>query len=66
MQEVFVLLVDDSGTMRSKPEPFGVAVTSEAEAKAFAANKSFGYGVAYERVKIFDSTAEALQYAMKN
>lgn len=65
MQEVFVLLADGDGTMRSKDEPFGVAVASEEEAKAFVATGGVGYTHSYTKVRIFESAAEAVQFAFK-
>ena len=36
MKIVYVLKCDTDGTMRSIPEPFGVALTKEEDAKRFA------------------------------
>jgi hypothetical protein len=64
-REVFVLLTDGDGTMRSTDRPFGVAVTSEDEAKAFVARGGVGYSHSYTKVRIFDSSADAVEWAYK-
>ena len=65
MQEVYVLLADGDGTMRSNDTPFGVAVTTEDEAKRFVAEGKFGYSHSYEKVKIFETKDEALDHWRK-
>lgn len=50
--EVFVLLSDGDQTMRSVPEPFGVAVTTEAEAKRYV--REGGRYDGYMRLRVYD------------
>jgi len=63
-EEVFVLLADGDGTTRSRPTPFGVAVRSEEEAKAFKFNEesNVGYSHDYEKVTLFDKTKEGVHW----
>lgn len=51
--EVFVLLMDGDQTTRSVPEPFGVAVTTEAEAKRYVAEGGNPSVYAYQRLRVF-------------
>jgi len=44
-KEMFILLADCDGTSRSQDDPFGVAVTTEAEAKRFVEERSVGYSI---------------------
>lgn len=44
MVEVFVLLADGDGTMRSIDTPWGVAVTTEKEAKRYVEGGSWRKG----------------------
>jgi hypothetical protein len=57
MQEqiVYVLLADGDGTMKSSNEPFGVAVTSEDEAKRFVQEGGVGYRHSYSKLVVFDN-----------
>ena len=64
-QEVFVLLCDSSGTTFSSDEPFGVAVTTEDEAKRFVADGKFGYSQSYSKLTIFESSDEAKSFSVK-
>ena len=65
-KDVFVLLADFDGCMRSVDEPFGVAISSESEAKKFTEMKNFAYGVSYTKVRILSTLAQALEYYKKN
>jgi hypothetical protein len=65
MKEVFVLLSDGDGTMRSRDEPFGVAVTSEEEAQRFVKEGNFGYGQSYQKLVVFDNKDEAIKFYFK-
>ena len=62
LKEVFVLLADGDGTMRSIDQPFGVAVTTEAEAKRYVKEGKVGYTHSYEKVTIFDNKDEAINF----
>lgn len=57
--EVFVLLEDGDRTMRSVPEPFGVAVTSEAEAQRYVAEGGNPSVYAYQRLRLFEDYDDA-------
>ncbi len=58
IKEIFVLLADGDGTMRSIDEPWGAAVTTEAEAKRYAEKGGIGYTHSYDKVKIFETYEE--------
>lgn len=60
--EVFVLLTDSDGTLRSHDEPFGVAVTTEEEAKRFVKDGGVGYTHSYAKLVVFDNKDDALRY----
>lgn len=59
--DIFLLLADGDGTMHSIPEPFGVAVTSEEEAKKFVESK-FSYRDRYQKVTVFGTIQEAIEH----
>lgn len=59
--EVFLLLSDNSGTTFSRPTPFGVAVTTEKEAKRFVKD-GYSYHDCYQKVVIFDNKDDALKH----
>lgn len=61
MKEVYVLLADGDGTMRSIDEPWGAAVKTEAEAKRYVEKGGIGYTHSYTKVKIFDKHEEATE-----
>jgi hypothetical protein len=63
MKEIFILLADGDGTMRSCDEPFGVAVTTEDEAKRYVSEKGVGFTHSYCKVTVFDNKDEALDFA---
>jgi len=65
-QEIFVLLADADGTMHSQDEPFGVAVTTEAEAKRFVSEGKFGYSHSYRKLSIFTNKDEAIKHHLDN
>jgi len=49
---IYVLLADGDGTMRSIDTPFGVAVTTEKEAKRFVEEGRVGYTHSYAKLTI--------------
>jgi hypothetical protein len=63
---VYILLADGDGTMRSIDEPFGVAVRTEEEAKAFVANGKVGYTHSYTKVRIFDKAQDGIDWKFKS
>lgn len=62
MKEVYVLMCDSDGTMHSIDRPFGVAVSSEDEAKRFVKEGKFGYTHSYEKLFIFDNKDDAIKW----
>ena len=62
MKEVFLLLSDGDGTTRSVDKSFGVAVTTEDEAKRFVEEGKFGYTHSYEKLVIFDNKDTGIKY----
>lgn len=62
INKVYVLLADTDGTMRSQDEPFGVAVTSENEAKKFVSDCNFGYTRSYKELIVFDDYKKSVDY----
>lgn len=58
--EVYILMADCDGTMRSRDVPIGVAVTSKEEAERFVKEGGIGYTHAYEKVRIFTDKDAAL------
>ena len=60
--EVFVLMEDDSGTTFSQATPFGIAVDTEEEAKAFVKEATIGYSRSYEKVRIFGTFKDGLAW----
>ena len=56
---------DGDGTMHSQPTPFGVAVSSEAEAKRFVkeATKAGWGSPEYCKVRIFSDKDDAIKWA---
>ena len=61
-EEIFVLLTDGDGTIRSIEEPFGVAVTTEKEAKRFVEEGYVGYSQSYCKVKIFTNKDDVINW----
>lgn len=61
--EVYVLMADSDGTMRSRDIPFGVAVTSKEEADRFVKEGGVGYTRSYETVRIFTDKDAAIEFA---
>jgi hypothetical protein len=61
-KNVYVLLADGDGTMRSIDTPFGVAVTSETEAKRYVLEKGIGYTHSYEKLAVFDNKDDAIKF----
>lgn len=64
-KEIFVLLADGAGSMRSTEQPFGVAVSSEKEARKFAKSE-FSFSDNYQKVKVFKTCKEAIEHHMKS
>jgi hypothetical protein len=60
--EIYVLLADGDGTMRSVNEPFGVAVTSEEEAKQFVTESEVGYSRSYAKIRVFETFTDAVSW----
>jgi hypothetical protein len=63
--DVFVLLTDSDGTMRSIDTPWGFAVRSESEAKEYVKRGGIGYTHSYVKVRVFDTYEEVLITAIK-
>ncbi len=59
--EVFVLLEDGDRTTRSVPEPFGVAVTTEAEAKRYVEEGRDPSVYAYQRLRVYTDYDDAVR-----
>ena len=57
MKEIFILMVDSSGTSRSVDRPFA-AVASEQEAINYINEGSFGYSHSYKKIKLYDTFSE--------
>ena len=57
--EVFVLLEDGDQTTRSIREPFGVAVTTEAEAKRYVEEGRDPSTYGYQRLRVFSNYDDA-------
>ncbi len=62
MKEIYILMMDGDGTMRSIDVPFGVAVTTLAEAERFVKDGGVGYTHSYETVTIFDDKDDAIRH----
>ena len=62
MPEIYVLLADGDGTMRSSCEPFGVAVTTKEEAERYLKDGGVGFYHSYTKVKIFKDKDEGLKW----
>lgn len=60
---VYVLLADGDGTMHSRDTQFGVAVTTEKEAKKFVKEGKVGYTNSYAKVRVFSKQDKACQWA---
>lgn len=60
MNEIYILLADGDGTMRSVDTPWGAAVTTEEEAKKYVKKGGVGYTHSYVKVKVFDTSKEAI------
>lgn len=56
---VYVLLADGDGTMRSIDEPWGVAVTTEEEARRYVKRGGIGYSHSYTKVRVFERYGDA-------
>ena len=65
MREVYILMIDDNGTMTSQDLPIGVAVTTEEEAIKFVNEDKIGYTRSYEKITIFESKDEAIKWKFK-
>lgn len=64
--EVFILLADVDGTLRSRDTPIGVAVNSEEEAKRFVSEGKIGYTHSYMKITIFSDLDDALDSIFPN
>lgn len=62
MKEIFILMADGDGTMRSRDIPLGVAVETEEEAKRFVQEGNVGYTHSYQKVTVFENKDEALHF----
>ena len=62
MKEVYVLMADGDGTMRSTDEPFGIAVTTEEEAKRYVKEGGVGYTHSYKKLAIFDNKDDGIKH----
>lgn len=60
--EIFVLMADTDGTLRSSDSPIGVAVTTEEEAERFVEEGEVGYTRSYFKVLVFADKDEALRH----
>jgi hypothetical protein len=60
MKEIFILLKDDDGTMKSIDEPWGAAVLTEEEAKRYVKEGKCGYSRSYTKVRVFETYEEAV------
>ncbi len=58
--DIFVLLADEDGTTFSREQLFGVAVTSELEAKRFVREGKVGHSRSYQKVRVFNDIESAL------
>ena len=65
-QEVYVLLADGDGTMRSQDDPFGVAVSTEEEAIKYINEGGVGYSHSYQKLTIFKDKNKAIKWAFKD
>ena len=65
MKTIYLLLSDGDGTTFSVDRPFGVAVTTEEEAKRFVKEGKFGYTRSYEKITIFDNKDDAIKFYSK-
>lgn len=63
---VYVLLADGDGTMRSTDTPFGVAVRTEEAAKQYLKDKGVGYTHSYEKLRVFDTAKEGIDWKFRN
>ena len=61
-KEIYILLADGDGTTRSIDTPFGVAVTSEEDAKRFCKESNIGYSRSYTKITVFDSLNDGLNW----
>lgn len=59
--EVFVLLEDGDQTMRSTREPFGVAVTTEAEAIRYVEEGRNPSAYGYQRLRVYTDYDDAVR-----
>jgi hypothetical protein len=62
MMELFVLMADSDGTLRSSDSPIGVAVTTKEEAERFVREGKVGYSHSYSKVLVFADKDEALRH----
>ncbi len=60
-KDIYVLLADGDGTMRSVNEPFGVAVDSLDEAERYKKDGGVGYSHSFTKVKLFSNKDDAIR-----
>ena len=65
MKEIYVLLADGDGTMRSIDEPWGAAVKTEKEANKYVNEANVGHTHSYIKVAIFKTYKEAIETIFK-
>jgi len=63
LKKVYVLMSDGDMTLHSQPEPFGVAVTSEEEARKYAQTSE---NRDYQELAIFDDQELAVVWAYRD
>lgn len=63
MKEIYVLLADGYGTMRSRDTSFGVAVTTLEEAQRYVREGGAGYTHSFKKLTILDNKDEAIKFA---
>lgn len=66
LKEVFVLLADSDGTLRSTAAPWGLAVTTEEEAKRYVKKGGIGYTHSYIKIKVVDTYEDAIKQECVN
>jgi len=60
-REFYLLKSDGDGTMHSVCVPFGYAVETEEEAKAFVRDANFGYSHDYMKITVLDTWKECVK-----
>lgn len=65
IKEVYILMADTDGTMRSSDSPIGVAVTSLEEAKRFVEDCDVGYSRSFQKISVYQNKDEAMKFACR-